>query len=118
MRSPRRFNTLAGSSLEACCIRFLSRSPHSYPRSTIGSSRLNFRVRDGNGCDPADKITGKVVKQLLVFGPGSLVFDLSRCLNQLSPETQRPKTQVLRPGKNRIVTERQAVQGAACLLLE
>ncbi len=38
--------------------------PRSYPRSTIGSSRLNFRVRDGNGCDPADKITGKVVKQL------------------------------------------------------
>ena len=29
--------------------------------SIIGSSRLNFRVRDGNGCDPADKITGKLV---------------------------------------------------------
>ncbi len=34
--------------------------PRSFPRSTIGSSRLNFRVRDGNGCDPADKITGKL----------------------------------------------------------
>ncbi len=28
--------------------------------SIIGSSRLNFRVRDGNGCDPADRITGKL----------------------------------------------------------
>ena len=28
--------------------------------SIIGSSRLNFRVRDGNGCDPTDKITGKL----------------------------------------------------------
>jgi hypothetical protein len=29
--------------------------------SIIGSSRLNCRVRDGNGCDPTDKITGKLV---------------------------------------------------------
>ncbi len=28
--------------------------------SIIGSSRLNFRVRDGNGCDPTDNITGKL----------------------------------------------------------
>ena len=27
--------------------------------SIIGSNRLNFRVRDGNGCDPVDKTTGK-----------------------------------------------------------
>ena len=26
--------------------------PHSYPCSIIGPARLNFRVRDGNGCDP------------------------------------------------------------------
>jgi len=32
--------------------------------SIIGSSRLNFRVRDGNGCDPADRITGKLKKFL------------------------------------------------------
>ena len=30
--------------------------------SIIGSNRLNFRVRDGNGCDPVDKITGKLLK--------------------------------------------------------
>jgi hypothetical protein len=31
--------------------------------SIIGSNRLNFRVRDGNGCDPVDKITGKPVER-------------------------------------------------------
>ena len=29
--------------------------------SIIGSNRLNYRVRDGNGCDPVDTITGKLV---------------------------------------------------------
>ena len=29
--------------------------------SIIGSDRLNCRVRDGNGCDPIDIITGKTV---------------------------------------------------------
>src|SRR5205814_7143911 len=32
--------------------------PHSFPCSTIGGSRLNFRVRNGNGCDPAPVPTG------------------------------------------------------------
>ena len=27
--------------------------PGGLPPSTIGAGRLNFRVRDGNGCDPA-----------------------------------------------------------------
>ena len=34
--------------------------PHSYPCSTISSVGLNFRVRDGNGCDPYDITTGKL----------------------------------------------------------
>ena len=34
--------------------------PRGFPRSTIGSGGLNFRVRDGNGCDPSDIATGKV----------------------------------------------------------
>src|ERR1051326_8198787 len=33
--------------------------PHSFPCSTIGPAGLNFRVRDGNGCDPRGKITAK-----------------------------------------------------------
>src|SRR4029077_2881907 len=36
--------------------------PHTYACSTIGPTRLNFRVRDGNGCDPRGKLTGKVLK--------------------------------------------------------
>src|SRR5678816_134504 len=39
------------------CIRD---SPCSYPHSTIGGSRLNFRVRNGNGCDPAPMATGNM----------------------------------------------------------
>ena len=35
--------------------------PRGFPRSTIGSGGLNFRVRDGNGCDPSDIATGKSV---------------------------------------------------------
>ena len=34
--------------------------PYSFPYSTIGGSRLNFRVRNGNGCDPAPMTTGKL----------------------------------------------------------
>ena len=36
--------------------------PHTYACSTIGPTRLNFRVRDGNGCDPRGKLTGKLLK--------------------------------------------------------
>src|SRR5258705_12580865 len=32
--------------------------PHSCPCSIIGPARLNFRVRDGNGCDPRGITTG------------------------------------------------------------
>jgi hypothetical protein len=32
--------------------------PRGFPRSTIGSGGLNFRVRDGNGWDPSDIATG------------------------------------------------------------
>ena len=32
--------------------------PPSCPGSTIGTNGLNFRVRNGNGCGPAVKVTG------------------------------------------------------------
>jgi hypothetical protein len=32
--------------------------PTQLPCSIIGPARLNFRVRDGNGCDPRGLITG------------------------------------------------------------
>jgi hypothetical protein len=34
--------------------------PWSCPHSTIGGIRLNFRVRNGNGCDPDPMTTGKL----------------------------------------------------------
>ena len=46
---------------EALFVRENRRRPtlpgHLYP-STIGAERLNFRVRDGNGCDPLAMATG------------------------------------------------------------
>jgi hypothetical protein len=33
--------------------------PRTYARSIIGPARLNYRVRDGNGCDPRGMTTGK-----------------------------------------------------------
>src|SRR5713226_1044596 len=33
---------------------------HIYPCSMIGPARLNFRVRDGNGCDPRGMTTRKL----------------------------------------------------------
>src|SRR5258705_10000451 len=40
--------------------------PHSYPCSIIGPARLNFRVRDGNGCDPRGMTTGNLGKRLAI----------------------------------------------------
>src|SRR5213078_1680195 len=34
--------------------------PYSFPYSTIGGIRLNFRVRNGKGCDPDPMTTGKL----------------------------------------------------------
>ena len=34
--------------------------PRTCARSTIGGRRLNFRVRNGNGCDPSPMATGKL----------------------------------------------------------
>src|SRR5690349_15773290 len=36
--------------------------PHGFPCSTIGSGGLNFRVRDGNGCDPTEIATANLEK--------------------------------------------------------
>ena len=34
--------------------------PQSHPCSIIGAGGLNYRVRDGNGCDPSAVVTGKL----------------------------------------------------------
>ena len=38
--------------------------PGGLPPSTIGAGRLNFRVRDGNGCDPAAMATGNLLSRM------------------------------------------------------
>ena len=57
---------------------FLSRQrpslPRSRPRSTIGPERLNFRVRDGNGCDPLGTATGNLLNWKSQFQISNLKF--------------------------------------------
>ena len=43
-----------------CLCRRSPNLPHTFACSTIGPTRLNFRVRDGNGWDPRGKLTGKL----------------------------------------------------------
>jgi hypothetical protein len=59
--------------------------PHTCACSTIGGGRLNFRVRNGNGCDPAPVTTGKLddarhkpTSKLRVRGPARRNAALSR----------------------------------------
>ena len=44
--------------------------PHSYPCSTIGGRRLNYRVRNGNGCDPSPMTTGNMESADAVYRRG------------------------------------------------
>ena len=37
-------------------------SPMQFPTQYIGGSRLNFRVRNGNGCGPAPMTTGNLLR--------------------------------------------------------
>ncbi len=53
--------------------------PHSFPCSTIGGIRLNFRVRNGNGCDPDPMTTG-----ILNWSSGHLVSWLIEMQGQLT----------------------------------
>ena len=41
--------------------------PLSFPSSTIGVSRLNFRVRNGTGCTPAALTTSKIIITFYIF---------------------------------------------------
>ena len=44
--------------------------PLGLPSSTIGSKELNFRVRDGIGCDLLDITTGNFLGASMTRGPG------------------------------------------------
>src|SRR4029079_12786262 len=56
-RQTKKARSLARSGLWYYC-RQRPTLPHSFPCSTIGGIRLNFRVRNGNGCDPDPMTTG------------------------------------------------------------
>jgi hypothetical protein len=51
--------------------------PHSFPCSTIGGIKLNFRVRNGNGCDPDPMTTG----MLGAWGPAMRIAALKPRVN-------------------------------------
>ena len=54
--------------------------PPSCPGSTIGTNGLNFRVRNGNGCSPAVKVTG------IYYGVMKIAFF---CLDKLYGQASR-----------------------------
>src|SRR5690349_17199047 len=58
--------------------------PRGFPRSTIGSGGLNFRVRDGNGCDPSDIATGNSLKAH-TKGESSIHADEELCRFSFGP---------------------------------
>ncbi len=56
----------ADPKVDALCVDKFRRRPTlpgGLPPSTIGADRLNFRVRDGNGCDPVAKATGNLLSK-------------------------------------------------------
>src|SRR5688572_32861542 len=53
--------------------------PHTYACSTIGGGRLNFRVRNGNGWDPAPMTTGKLAVRGLAPRNAALGRTSSHC---------------------------------------
>ena len=74
--------------------------PRGFPRSTIGSGGLNFRVRDGNGWDPSDIATGNCVTvhtkgrvsipaRSAFFRAGTTLVECARGLD-LGLESSRP----------------------------
>src|SRR5215203_907854 len=78
--------------------------PRTYARSTIGGNRLNFRVRNGNGCDPAPVTTGK----LNVKDPQRLPGHTPGALGTGAPQGERRKTEypatvVVRPRTRRCI---------------
>ncbi len=64
--------------------------PHSYPCSTIGPEGLNFRVRDGNGCDPL----GIATEKLCATSSSGLLLCCAR-LEPLNVPSRTPRVSLL-----------------------
>ena len=56
--------------------------PRGFPRSTIGAEELNFRVRDGNGCDLFAMATEIFCDMLMVMTIGwqGIAFGVVVCV--------------------------------------
>ena len=65
--------------------------PRTYARSTIGGSRLNFRVRNGNGCDPAPMTTGKLGVWGSASAPALAGFGVRARYRPGAGRTDRPR---------------------------
>src|SRR5437764_9146120 len=63
-----RVATSGGSSNQHVESRQRPTLPRGCPRSTIGAEGLNCRVRNGNGCGPLAKVTGKTCLQRSSWG--------------------------------------------------
>ena len=63
--------------------------PRGFPRSTIGSGGLNFRVRDGNGWDPSDIATGKTGQFIQRVGESTSTAKCSCLLPGPAPRSSR-----------------------------
>ncbi len=60
--------------------------PHSCPCSTIGAEKLNFRVRDGNGC-----YLFAIAAEKLLFGDSIIVLNaLIGCISVIGHSTHSP----------------------------
>ena len=58
--------------------------PRSFPRSTIGAEGLNFRVRDGNGCDPFAMATEKLDNYKNKYGLEKEEFNYGQAARPIS----------------------------------
>ena len=74
-------------------IRQLPTFPGPHDPSIIGHGGLNFRVRNGNGCDPSGKTTGNLISRAIIITSKNSC--LSTCF--LTTGGKRNKGQATRP---------------------
>ena len=74
--------------------------PRSRPRSTIGAGGLNFRVRDGTGCDPSAMATETLCRGSLPAAfQRSWLFKSHVCLEQTIASVSEPRPRPISTGR-------------------
>ena len=64
--------------------------PQSHPCSTIGAGGLNFRVRNGNGCGPSARVTGKLDLNIWQLGALRAMRQIDFALGKFYGQASRP----------------------------